>query len=93
MRALSTESNAMKTYEFDVILKGVCEATDEHADALCDAGCDDGTLVSRDGVAWVHFDRNASSLEEAIRTAMAQIKSADLAVLKVELDLAAAQSV
>ena len=80
----------MKTYEFDVILKGVSEADDEPADALFNAGCDDGTLASRDGVAWIHFDREAASLEEAIRSAVSQVQSAGLTVSKVELDVAAA---
>ena len=83
----------MKTYEFDVILKNVTEVSDEHADALFGAGCDDGTLVSRDGLAWVHFDREATSLELAIRSAVAQVQSTGLFVVKVELDVAAAVSV
>jgi len=91
--ALTAEGDAMKTYEFDVILKDVSETTDEHADALFDAGCDDGTLASRDGTTWVHFDREAASLEEAIRSAVAQVQSAGLTAIKVELDVTAALSV
>jgi len=83
----------MRTYEFDVLLKNVSEATDAHADSLFDAGCSDGTLACRDGVTWIHFDREASSLEEAIRSAVHQIQAAGLAVAKVELDVAAALSV
>jgi len=83
----------MKTYEFDVVLKDVFEARDEYADALFDAGCDDGTLASRDGITWIHFDREAASLEEAIRTAVAQVQSAGLTAVKVELDVTAALSV
>lgn len=75
----------MKTYEFDVILKDVSEITDEQADLLFAAGCDDGTPASCDGRAWVHFDREASSLEDGIRSAVAQIQSAGFAVSKVEL--------
>ncbi len=83
----------MRTYEFDIVLKNVSESTDAHAEALFDVGCGDGTLVSRDGVTWVHFDRDAPSLEEAIRSAVNQIQSAGLAVAKVELDVTAALSV
>jgi hypothetical protein len=82
----------MKTYEFDVVLKGVSEVTDEQADALFAAGCDDGTPTVCDGVAWVHFDREATSLEQAIRSAVAQVQSAGFVVSKVELDVAAAVS-
>ena len=33
----------MKIYAFDVVLKEVPEVTDDQADALFTAGCDDGT--------------------------------------------------
>jgi hypothetical protein len=77
----------MKAYEFDVILKDATEITEEQADALFNAGCDDGTPVSRDGVAWIHFDREAPSLEDAIRSAVEQVQSAGFIVSKVELDI------
>ncbi len=83
---------AMKTYEFDVILKEVAEITDEQADALYAAGCDDGTPTCCNGVAWIHFDRAASSLEAAIQTAISQVQTAGLRVAKVELDANAAVS-
>jgi hypothetical protein len=82
----------MKTYEFDVILKDVSQVTDEQADALFTAGCDDGTPAGCDGVAWIHFDRQAASLEEAIASAVAQVQAAGLQVSKVELDVDAAVS-
>jgi hypothetical protein len=75
----------MMTYEFDVVLKGVAEITDEQADALFAAGCDDGTPTSREGLAWIHFDREAPSLKEAIRMAVAQVQTVGLTVSKVEL--------
>jgi hypothetical protein len=76
----------MKTYEFDVFLKDVMEVTDDQADELFAAGCDDGTPAACAGVAWIHFDREAASLEEAISSAIAQIQTAGLRVSKVELD-------
>src|SRR5437868_10102433 len=74
----------MKSYEFDVLLKGVAEISDEQADALFAAGCDDGTPASCAGRAWVHFDREAPSLEEAIRSAVGHVQSAGFEVSKVE---------
>jgi hypothetical protein len=82
----------MKTYEFDVVLKNVSEVTDDQADELFAAGCDDGTPAACDGVAWIHFDREAASLEHAISSAVAQIQAAGLQVSKVELDADAAVS-
>ncbi len=75
----------MKTYEFDVVLDGVAEILEADADALFASGCDDGSPASCDGVAWVHFDREAPSLEEAICSAVLQVRAAGLAVSKVEL--------
>lgn len=82
----------MKTYEFDVVLKGTPGITDDQADALFTHGCDDGTPVIRDGLAWVHFDREASSLEVAIHSAVSQVRSAGFVVSKVELDVNSAAS-
>lgn len=76
----------MKTYDFDVVLKGVLEVTDDQADILFAAGCDDATPASCNGLAWIHFDREASSLEEAIHSAVSQVRSAGFTVAKVELD-------
>lgn len=82
----------MKTYAFDVVLKDLREVTDEQADALFAAGCDDGTPASSAGTAWIHFDRDAASLEEAIRTAVAQVQAAGFIITRVELDVEAAVS-
>ena len=82
----------MKTYDFDVVLKDVPQVTDDQADMLFAAGCDDGTPASCNGLAWIHFDREASSLEEAIGTAVAQVQSAGFSVSKIQLDVDAAVS-
>jgi len=80
----------MKTYEFDLYLKNVAEVSDDQADALFAAGCDDGSPASCNGQAWIHFDRHAVSLEDAIRTAVGQVQAAGFAVGKIELDADAA---
>ena len=80
----------MKIYEFDVVLLDLEEVTDDQADALFEAGCDDGTPVSCNGLAWIHFDREAASLEDAVRLAVAHVRKAGLTVAKVELDVGSA---
>jgi len=82
----------MKLYEFNVVLKDVSEVTDDQADVLFSAGCDDGTPASCNGMAWIHFDREASSLEEAISLAVAQVQAAGFGVSKIELDADSAVS-
>ncbi len=77
----------MKTYEFDIFLKGVSEVTDDQADVLFAQGCADGTPACCNGMAWIHFDREAPSLEAAIHSAVIQVRSAGFTVSKVELDV------
>lgn len=76
----------MSMYNFDVILNDASEITDEQADALFSAGCDDGTPFCSNNVALIHFDREASSLEQAIRSACAQVNAAGLRVARIEID-------
>jgi hypothetical protein len=76
----------VKSYEFDVVVKDISEVTDDQADALFAAGCDDGTPASSAGTTWMHFDREANSLDDAIRSAIPQVQSAGFRVSKVELD-------
>jgi hypothetical protein len=76
----------MNTYEFTVILRGPDELTDELADKLYSAGCDDGTISSCDGVVSIDFGREASDLESAIRSAIANVTSAGCVVARAEID-------
>jgi hypothetical protein len=66
----------MTKYEFTVVLKGDHELTEEMADALYEAGCDDGTAGTCDGVGSIDFHREAESLEAAIRSAIANVQKA-----------------
>ena len=50
------------------------------------AGSDDGKLVTRNGVTHIAFDREAASLEEAIRSATADVRRAGFEVARVEMD-------
>jgi hypothetical protein len=75
----------MKSYEFKLVLTGVADLTDDQGDALYAAGCDDGTLVSRDGEVYVRFSREAESLEQAINSAAADVDRAGFQVDHVEV--------
>jgi hypothetical protein len=74
-----------RSHEFTVILAGVDELTVEVADALFAAGCDDCTPSSIGPIISLAFDREASSLGEAIGSAVADVERAGLAVAKVEV--------
>ena len=75
----------MTKYEFTLILKGARELTEEIADTLYEAGCDDGTPGTCNGVFSIDFHREADSLESALRSAIANVKSAGYEVDRVEI--------
>jgi len=76
----------MVKYEFSLILKGPLELTEDIADELFEAGCDDGTPGTCAGVFSIDFHREAASLEEAIRSAIANVKAAGCEVERVEIE-------
>lgn len=73
-----------KTYSFSVVLT-VPVLRAEDCDALYEAGCDDGTIVTRNQVTYISFDRQADSLEKAIRSATANVRAAGFEVKQVEM--------
>ena len=76
----------MTKYEFTLILRGSIALTEYVADALFKAGCDDGTPGTCSGVFSIDFHREANSLEEAISSAIANVKAAGHAVDHVEIE-------
>ncbi len=62
-------------YEFCMLL-GEVELTDDLANRLFEAGCDDGSPGSCDGITTIDFHREADSLEAAIRSAVADVAKA-----------------
>ena len=77
----------MIKYEFTLILAGPRELTEEMADAFFEAGCDDGTPGTCNGVFSIDFHREADSLESAIRSAIAHVKSAGYEVARVQIEV------
>ena len=76
----------MTKYEFTLILKGVWELTEEMADKLFEAGCDDGTPGTCNGVFSIDFHREANSLESALQSAIAHVKAAGYDVERMEIN-------
>lgn len=76
----------MGKYEFTLILEESLELTEDIADELFEAGCDDGTPGTCNGVFSIDFRREANSFEEAIRSAIADVKSAGHKVARVEIE-------
>ena len=76
----------MTKYEFTLILEEPLDLTEDIADELFEAGCDDGTPGICNGVFSIDFHREANSLEEAIRSAITNVKSAGYEVGRVEIE-------
>ena len=76
----------MMTYDFTVVLKDSPELTEELADKLFAAGCDDGTPGMCSGLTTIDFHREGASLEDAIRSAVADVSSAGCIAARVEID-------
>ena len=57
----------MNTYKFDVVLRDELEITDDQADRLFAVGADDGTPVSSNGLAWIHFGSGRPNSSGRIR--------------------------
>jgi hypothetical protein len=69
------------THTFTVVLDR--RPTGDELDALFEAGCDDATFGAEKGVPIGQFDREAPTLAEAIASAVRDIESAGLTVLRV----------
>jgi len=80
----------MKTYYFTLVLSGPLELTEEFADNLFTAGCNDCTPSSSAGKVSIDFSRESSDLESAIRSAVANVSAAGGTVDRVEIDAEAA---
>jgi hypothetical protein len=76
----------MNKYEFTLILAESLELTEDLADALFAAGCDDGTPGTCHGVFSIDFHREAVSLEAAIRSAIADVRTAGYEMTRVEIE-------
>ena len=76
----------MTTYEFTLVLSGSIELTEEVADKLYAAGCDDGSPGICNGLFSIDFSRPARSLEEALRSAIENVKSAGYQVERIEME-------
>jgi len=73
----------VKTYEFTLILP---EVDDQTADAIY-GKCRDASLGKSNGASYVAFDRKAESLEAAIESAVADLRSIGVQPLHVQMDV------
>src|SRR5215208_2964711 len=67
-----------KTYQFTLVLKNVDENTPGLEDSLYEVNCDDALINFRNGAVYLDFDRAATSLEQAVISAIRDIESASI---------------
>lgn len=72
----------MKEHEFTLVLSA--DPNDQEADRLYGI-FSDGTISTIAGAPQIHFHREAPSLEEAIRSAIADVRSGGFHVTRVEI--------
>lgn len=65
-------------YEFTLVLDGVDDNTHGLEDALFEAGCDDALINFRNGTVYLDFDREESSLEAAVLSAIRAVEGCGL---------------
>ncbi len=73
----------MKEYEFTLVL--TTDPDEEEADKMYGT-FNDGTISTIAGVPQIHFHREAASLEEAIRSAIGDVRSVGFDVARVEME-------
>ena len=69
-----------ESYQFTLVLKNVLDKIVDLEDSLYEAGCDDALINYRNGAVYLEFDREASSLEDAVISAIKDIRSATVDV-------------
>jgi hypothetical protein len=67
-----------KPYQFILVLKNIDEKTVDLEDSLYEAGCDDALINYRNGGVYLEFDREAHSLEDAVVSAIKNVRSASI---------------
>ena len=76
---------ATRVYDFRLTLSSPDEFSIEHANALYEAGCDDATFGTLNGVHFGSFHRESDSLGDAIGSAIKNVERAGFAVVRVDV--------
>jgi hypothetical protein len=75
---MSENNLCEREYDFALVLSGPSELTDEMAEALFAAGCDDATPSVCYGRVWLEFSRSASSYKAAVLSAIRDVRKAGI---------------
>lgn len=73
-------------WSFTLHLKVVELFSEDQVNQLYESGCSDGTLSSSKGRSQISFDRESPTLEDAIRSAIADVQKAGIQVDRLEIE-------
>ena len=73
-------------WRFTIRLKDIDALSDNLMEALFASGCTDAVPASSCGEAWIDFDREAKTLEEAMRSAVHDVRQIGLKIARVEVE-------
>jgi hypothetical protein len=84
--AARSEETDMPIQRFTLWLDGVGDITDDLANRLFEAGCNDGSPGAEHSRGFVQFDRESPSLIEAVTSAIRDVRSAGIAVERIDIE-------
>jgi hypothetical protein len=76
----------MKTFEFSIIASGLDPEADDFESRFYDHGCDDALVGVSKGRIIIDFTREAETIEDAIASAVENVKTAGATVERIEPD-------
>lgn len=79
-------------FQFTLVLENVDEHSNDLEDILYEAGCDDALISTKNGTVFLGFDREATSLEEAIISAIKNLHSKKIQVAGIAPDTLVTES-
>jgi len=74
----------MNSYHFTIVVRDARSDMEGLEDRLFEAGCDDALVCSYNHTTYLEFDREAETAEQAIKTALANIRSAGFKQLVIQ---------
>lgn len=74
----------MNTYHFTIVIRDARFDMENLEDRLFEAGCDDALICSYNNTVYLEFDRESENAEQAIKSAIENIKSAGFKELIIE---------
>jgi hypothetical protein len=75
-----------REFDFALVFSGVPELTEQVEFALFEAGCDDATMSIQYGLLYMEFSRKAQSIEDAILSAIQDVRDAGIGAEVMRVD-------